>query len=130
MPHLKGRGTYKGYKSPATTGYPKEVQDHVRRVYGAYREKHPGENPKVKARAARIAWASAKREYPDAFRKHDQIVRGTKIERKEHPTLSDKQVETVARDHIREDPNAYPPRKMKANRAEIEAARIAAIKGE
>lgn len=36
-----------------------------------------------------------------------QFRTGTKIERKEHPSFSVKQVETIVADHIRIHPNAY-----------------------
>jgi hypothetical protein len=107
MPNKHGQETYKGYISPVTTGYPKEIRDEVRHVYGAWRVKHPGEYPRTKSRGARIAWAAAKRKYPELFRKHKQIERGTRQEHKEHPEFSKSTARKIATDHINEDPTSY-----------------------
>jgi len=104
MPHKKGRGTYKGYESPNTHGWPEPIREEVRLVYGAWREKNPGEDPKIKARGSRIAWSTAKKKYPKLYAQH---VRGTKKEQKEHPWAGKKTAERIAEDHIKEDPSAY-----------------------
>ena len=51
---------------PSTTGWPEPVRDHVHSVYNAYMDEHPGAS---KGKAARIAWASAKRQYPEYWPK-------------------------------------------------------------
>jgi hypothetical protein len=160
MPNKKGPNTYKGYESPNTHGWPEPIQKEVRHVYGAWREKNPGEDPKLKSRGSRIAWSAAKRKYPELYNQHIRDERrlkiGAKIEKKEHPWASKKTAERIAGDHVSKDPNAYVPSKKpsksnkgqkkqvrdlketspkkcqyvkKADNSEIQAARIAAIKG-
>ena len=100
MPFKRGPGTHKGYKSPNTKGWPEPIRTEVRLVYGAYREKHPGENPTIKARGSRIAWAAARKKYPELYRQHQKIEREAKKERKEHPWASQQTAERIASDHI------------------------------
>jgi hypothetical protein len=104
MPHRTGRGTYKGYESPETSGWPKPIQDTVRRVYGGWRVRHPGENPTIKARGARIAWYVAKRKYPHLYKEHVQeqhrLRTETRKEMKEHPWAGQKTAQRIATDHI------------------------------
>lgn len=121
MPHKTGHGTYKGYESPETTGWPKEIRDHVRKVYGAWREKHPGEDPAIKSRGARIAWASAKRKYPDLYSRHEKLIFETKKEMKEHPWAGEKTAERIAEDHLKKakktlDPVVVKPAKTRQSR--------------
>ena len=97
MPYKHGPGTYKGYQSPNTRGYPVGVRNTVRRVYGAYRSDHPGEDREIKARGSRIAWAAAKKKYPEAFQKIEQE---TKKEQKEHPWASKRTARRIAADHV------------------------------
>jgi len=103
MPHKKGRGTYKGYESPNTHGWPELIREEVRKVYGAWREKNPGEDPKIKARGARIAWSTARKKYPKLYAQHIGSIK----EGKEHPWAGKKTAERIASDHIKEDPTAY-----------------------
>jgi hypothetical protein len=103
MPHKRGPGTYKGFQSPDTAGWPAPIRQEVRKVYGAYREKHPQEDRKVKARGAQIAWSAARRKYPKQYRAHVSMVnREARQEHKEHPWLSREGSRRVAQDHIRE----------------------------
>ena len=106
MPHRTGPGTYNGYQSPNTSGWPKEIRDEVRHVYGAYRVKNPGESHAIKGRGARIAWAAARRKYPKLYSRHvrDQrrLAFETKKELKEHPWAGQKTATRIAADHIRE----------------------------
>ena len=103
MPYKTGTGTYKGYESPNTHGWPDPIREEVRKVYGAYREKHPGEDHTIKSRGTRIAWSAARKKYPKLYSQH---IGGQK-EHKEHPWTSKKTSERIASDHIKEDPNAY-----------------------
>lgn len=103
MPYKAGRNTYKGYESPNTHGWPQPIREEVRKVYGAWREKNPGEDPKIKSRGARIAWSAARRKYPKLFAQHAGAIK----EKKEHPWASSKTAAKIARDHIAEDPKAY-----------------------
>lgn len=119
MPHKTGRGTYKGYESPESGGWPEPIRDEIRKVYGAYREKHPGEHRETKARGARIAWSTAKRKYPKLYRAHQRLSRETKKEMKEHPWAGRKTAERIATDHIRKHRSKYD--------YDINAARIEAI---
>jgi hypothetical protein len=108
MPNKHGQGTYKGYISPVTTSWPGEIREEVRKVYGAYRVNHPGEDHATKSRGARIAWAAAKRKYPDLYRKHvSQVKRGERIEHKEHPEFSKKIARQIATDHIVKNQDEY-----------------------
>ena len=106
MPHKTGPGTYKGYQSPETGAWPEPIQREVRKVYGAWRSKHPGENRTTKARGARIAWSTAKRKYPILFRQHQKDRRRlaieTRQEMKEHPWAGPKTARRIAQDHINE----------------------------
>jgi len=103
MPNKHGPGTYKGFQSPNTEGWPPEIREEVRRVYGAYREKHPQENHEVKARGARIAWAEARRKYPEAYRQHVSLIkRESRQELKEHPWTGKRNAMRIAEDHARE----------------------------
>lgn len=61
MPNLKGKGTYKGYRSPAPGEHSKGYADVLRKVYGSCRVYNPGESKEKKAKCARIAHAAAKR---------------------------------------------------------------------
>lgn len=127
MPFKRGPGTYKGFQSPNTRGWSRPVRMHVRRVYGAYRQKNPGESRAVKTRGSRIAWASARRKFPQEFSRHERIQRGAKIEKKEHPWASEKTATRIATNHVDENPRAYPKRSEKrteAIRARIRAAQI------
>ena len=108
MPHLTGRNTYKGYKSPETSGWPEPIRTEVRHVYGSWRQKHPGESHETKSRGARIAWATARKKFPALYRRHiAQVRKGTAMEHKEHPEFSRGTAKRIALDHIREDPSAY-----------------------
>lgn len=149
MPEKRGPNTYKGYESPNTSGWPEEIRTEVRHVYGAYREKYPGEDPRIKSRGSRIAWSAARRKYPKLYRQHSQQVkRGTSQEHKEHPELSVSTARKIATDHIRENPASYTgkdshkikPAKTKKGREkqvrdlrteskdlDLQAARIAAM---
>jgi hypothetical protein len=98
MPRKRGPGTYKGYQSPKTTGWPKPVRDEVRIVYGDYRTKHPGESHAIKTRGSRIAWSRAKHKYPKLYRKHIHEVNVRK-EMREHPTLGRKSADHLVSDH-------------------------------
>jgi hypothetical protein len=143
MPHKTGPGTYKGYESPNTSGWPEEIRDEVRRVYGAWRVKNPGENPSTKARGARIAWFTAKRKYPKLFRQHKKDARRlaieTKKELKEHPWAGKKTAGRIAEDHILKEKTQYRgshlgknPAKMRRSKAEkydMEEARVATVTG-
>jgi hypothetical protein len=101
MPYKKGPGTYKGYQSPDTGGWPEPIRDEVRRVYGSWRSKHPGEDPKIKARGSRIAWFTAKKKYPRLYRQHVQKVRKeTRKEMVEHPWAGQRIAQRIAEDHI------------------------------
>jgi hypothetical protein len=104
MPHKTGPGTYKGFQSPETGGWPDPIRTEVRKVYGAWRSKHPGENRPTKARGARIAWAAAKRKYPEEFRQHlkdkRRLAIETRQEMKEHPWAGPKTAQRIAQDHI------------------------------
>jgi hypothetical protein len=106
MPHRTGPGTYKGYESPITSGWPEEIKTEVRKVYGAWRSKNPGESHATKARGARIAWSAARRKFPDLYRQHVKDSRRlafeTKQELKEHPWAGRKTAARIAADHIRE----------------------------
>lgn len=99
MPHKTGRNTYKGYKSPESTNWPKPIRNHVRRVYGAWRRKHPGESPAIKARGSRIAWSSAKKKYPGLYEHHQKFEKGVQQEMKEHPWAGRKTAERIESDH-------------------------------
>ena len=145
MPGKQGPNTYKGYESPNTSGWPEEIRTEVRHVYGAYRSKHPGEDPRIKARGSRIAWSAARRKYPELYRQHSQQVkRGTRQEHKEHPEFSVSTARQIASDHIRSDPTSYTikePRKRNSKpsgkhgkddksfrkKIDLQAARIAAM---
>ena len=108
MPHKTGKGTYKGYQSPETSGWPQPIRDEVRHVYGAWRVKHPGEAHTIKSRGARIAWSAAKRKYPKLYRQHvSQVKRGVRQEHREHPELPVSTAKKLVSDHMKEDPNAY-----------------------
>ena len=61
MPFKRGPNTYKGYLSPPTGDNPLHIKNVVRKVYGACRVQHPGEDPAAKSFCARVAWAAAKR---------------------------------------------------------------------
>jgi len=106
MPNRRGPHTYKGYMSPDTEGWPKEIREEVRKVYGAYRSKHPGESHETKSRGARIAWSAAKRKYPKLYASHNrdqrQLAFETRREMKEHPWAGKKIAGHLASDHIRE----------------------------
>jgi hypothetical protein len=67
MPNATGPDTYKGYTSPNSHGWPTAIRNEVRRVYGAYRKKYPGQ---PKERAAQIAWATAEAKYPEQYHTH------------------------------------------------------------
>lgn len=128
MPHKTGRGTYKGYESPNTEGWPEPIRNEVRRVYGAWREKHPGENPSTKSRGARIAWFTAKRKYPSLYSQHmtrkRQLACETRKELKEHPWAGKKTAGRIAGDHIKEHSSSLhgcvPLEKKKGKRREYE----------
>lgn len=130
MPNKHGQGTYKGYISPVTTGWPKEIRDEVRHVYGAWRVKHPGEDQRTKSRGSRIAWAAARRKYPGLYRQHKaqkkQIERGTREEHKEHPEFSRSTAQKIATDHIIKDPTSYTHKKTLLKRVHITPAKTKA----
>jgi hypothetical protein len=129
MPHKTGHGTYKGYESPETGGWPEPIRNEVRRVYGAWRSKHTGENQAIKSRGARIAWSAARRKYPALYSQHKKQARQLKIETrkemKEHPWASKKIAGRIAGDHIAENsPSLSTGRKKKrTNDFDINAAR-------
>jgi hypothetical protein len=116
MPHMRGPGTHKGYLSPKTGGWPPEVRDEVRRVYGAYRVKHPGESQVVKSRGARIAWSTARRKYPEAFRKHQLIEQESRKELKEHPWVGRAGARRIAEDHMKKTKDLMDPVQIKPAR--------------
>lgn len=126
MPNLIGKGTYKGYQSPETAGWPEPIREEVKRVYGAYRKKHPGEDQTTKSRGARIAWSTARKKYPQLYSDHKKqsrmIASGTKKEMKEHPWAGRKTATRIASDHIRE---TLP--KKKKHDFDINAARMEAF---
>lgn len=99
MPHKNGPNTYKGYESPNTNGWPKEIRTEVKEVYGAYREKHPGENPRTKARGSRIAWSQARKKYPKLYRQHRKLQYEVKKEQKEHPWLRKNEAKRIVAEH-------------------------------
>jgi hypothetical protein len=105
MPNRTGPGTYKGFKSPETGGWPEPIREEVRKVYGAWRSKNPGEDHATKARGARIAWAAARRKYPDLYRYHVKDSRRLEIETrkemKEHPWAGRTTAHRIALDHAR-----------------------------
>jgi hypothetical protein len=133
MPHKTGRGTYKGYESPNTEGWPEQIRDEVRRVYGSWRAKHPGENPKIKARGARIAWYVAKRKYPKLYHQHVKDNRHLKIETKkemkEHPWAGPRTARRIASDHIYKESGKKHSGKTRRIRdgIDINAERMAAL---
>jgi hypothetical protein len=144
MPHKTGPGTYKGYESPNTSGWPEEIRNEVRKVYGAWRVKNPGENPSTKARGARIAWSIAKKKYPKLFRQHKKDARRlaieTKKELKEHPWAGKKLAGRIGQDHISEGKTSdkrspctgRKPMKTKRSKYEdynMEEARVANVTG-
>lgn len=97
MPNKRGPDTYKGFQSPKSTDWPKPIRRQVRRVYGAWRRKHPQEDPAIKARGSRIAWSSAKRKYPKLYAEHQN--KEVKQEMKEHPWAGKKVAKRIAHDH-------------------------------
>lgn len=102
MPHKTGPGTYKGYQSPNTEGWPQPIRDEVRRVYGSWRSKHPGEDPRIKARGSRIAWYQAKKKFPYLYHTHTRkIQREVRQERIEHPWAGKRTAERIVADHER-----------------------------
>lgn len=119
MPNLTGPNTYKGYKSPDTHGWPKPIREEVKKVYGAYREKHPGEDHAIKARGARIAWSQARKKYPQLYRNHRKLMIEVKKEKKEHRWLKQKEAEQIVADHHH---------KKKFNDVDIDIARSEAFK--
>jgi hypothetical protein len=104
MPDKRGPDTYKGYESPITTGWPEPIRREVRHVYGAWRTKHPGEDPRIKARGSRIAWFAAKRKYPALYRQHvrqaARLQTETRQEMKEHPWAGQRTARRIASDHL------------------------------
>ena len=98
MPNKRGPGTYKGYKSPKTTGWPKPIREEVRKTYGAWRSKNPGESHALKTRGSRIAWSRARRKYPVLYRNHLH-QQSVKKEMREHPEIGRKMADQLVRDH-------------------------------
>lgn len=49
------------YQPPEAGDAPDEVKAILKAVYTQYREKHPGEDPEVKARGAKMAWGAVRR---------------------------------------------------------------------
>lgn len=99
MPHKTGPNTYLGYESPNTSGWPSEIREEVKKVYGAYRVKHPGENPRVKSRGARIAWSQARKKYPNQYRNHRKLMIEVKKEMKEHPWIGENAAKKLVANH-------------------------------
>ncbi len=168
MPFKRGRGTYKGYESPNTHGWPKPIREEVRKVYGAWRQKNPGEDPEIKARGSRIAWSAAEKKYPVLYAKH--TLKPTKDPKPESSTLKrkaqirdlkaasqeqrewSKEAENEAKSEgkmakmaahkgqpvrakdLRQDSHLAHDfsisRKKKADNYDLQAARIAAVKGD
>jgi hypothetical protein len=137
MPFKTGRGTYKGYQSPNTSGWPKEIRDEVRHTYGAFREKNPGEDHAIKSRGARIAWAAARRKYPRLYSDHQRqqrkIERETRKEMREHPWAGKWVARRIASDHIQETSSRMTKktgtRKKVVEHFDMEEARISHITG-
>ena len=46
------------WKPPEAGDAPQEVKDILKKVYAAFRDEHPGENPATKAKGAKIAWGA------------------------------------------------------------------------
>jgi hypothetical protein len=101
MPNRKGPDTYKGYKSPNTSGWPKPIRQEVKKVYGAFREKHPGESHATKSKGSRIAWSIARRKYPRLYAQHTRREKGIEQEMKEHPWANKKTAARIVMDHER-----------------------------
>lgn len=123
MPNKTGPGTYKGYQSPETSGWPEPIRKTVRRTYGAWRSKHPGESKAIKTRGSRIAWSSARRRYPALYRAHQKqkisFQKDVRQEQKEHPWAGRSEATRITVDHWKKQHRNIPiktvPKKKKGS---------------
>ncbi|MCJ7697792.1 MAG: hypothetical protein MUO73_05640 [Thermoplasmata archaeon] len=62
MPYRKGQTQYKGFISPAVgPDASPALKKAISHTYSGCRRSNPGEDPRQKAKCARIAWSSAKK---------------------------------------------------------------------
>ena len=116
MPNKSGPGTYKGYESPESSGWPGPIRETVRKTYGAWRSKHPRESKAIKTRGSRIAWATARRKYPALYHSYQKekiaFQKDVRQERKEHPWSSRAIATKITMDHWRKAHRKIPVRSM------------------
>lgn len=133
MPNLSGPGTYKGYQSPETSGWPGPIRETVTRTYGAWRSKHPGESKAIKTRGSRIAWSTARRKYPALYRSYQKeriaFQKDVRQEQKEHPWSSREVATKITMDHWKKNRKTIPIRTVLQGAKPSKSGKTGALHG-